>query len=106
MFRLAPVLIVVVGMAIWPFANSGKAQDGEGAGSSARALSDRIDSLERKIKRLENKISRLESRKGNAEAGADGAPPTDGGRAQGKGPCPGEWRKIGGGWVCYDPNAK
>lgn len=104
MYRRCPVLIVVVCMAIWPFSSSGKAEDG--AGSSVRALNDRIDSLERKIQRLEKKISRMERRTVDSEAGTDGAPPEQAGRAQGKGPCPGEWRQIGGGWVCYDPNAK
>jgi len=106
MFRLASVMMVVAYMAIWPFANSGKAQDGESRNSSAGTLNDRVDSLERKIEQLESKIHLLESRWANAEVGADGASPTGGERAQGKGPCPGEWRKIGGGWVCYDPNAK
>ncbi len=104
MYRWWSVLMVVVCMVIWPFSNSGKAQDGEA--SSTRVLSNRIDSLERKIERLEKKVSQLEKRTGPAEVRADGASPKRGSRAQGKGPCPGEWRKIGGGWVCYDPNAK
>ncbi len=110
MSRRIAVLMVVIGMAIWPFGNFGKAQDGEAAVSSARALSERIDSLERKVERLERKISRLASRlesdSGTAKAKADGTPADAGGKAQGKGPCRGEWRQVGGGWVCYDPNAK
>lgn len=104
MYRACLVLMMVVCMAIWPFSSSGKAEDGGRA--SVRALNERIDSLERKIKRLESEISQLESRKVGAEAGADGAPPEQASAALGKGPCPGEWRKIGGGWVCSDPNAK
>ena len=101
--RLLAVLVVAC-MVIWPFSNSGSAQDGDGR--SVRDLSERIERLERKINRLEAKIDRLENRPQNASAGTDGALLTDGKQVEGKGPCPGEWRKIGGGWNCYDPNAK
>lgn len=104
MYRVLLVLMLVACMAIWPFSKSSEAEDGGGA--SVRALNERMNTLERKIKRLESEISRLESRKVDTATGIDGAPPQRAGQALGKGPCPGEWRRIGGGWVCSDPNAK
>ena len=109
MIRLSVVLVVVTCMAIWPFSNSANARDDD----APSALNARVDALERKIERLEDKIGRLEARAGNAEPGTDGVRPgTEGvepeqrGRVGGMGACPGEWRQIGGGWTCADPNAK
>lgn len=104
MYTKSLTILVVVCMAIWPFSNSGSAQDGDGR--SVRDLSERIERLERKINRLEAKIDRLENRAQNATVFTDGAPLTEGQRVGGKKPCPGEWRRIGGGWNCYNPNAK
>ena len=105
MIRLSVVLVVVTCMAIWPFANSANARDDDAPGNSS-ALNARVDALERKIERLEDKIGRLEARAGNAEPGTDGVRPEQRGRVGGMGACPGEWRQIGGGWTCADPNAK
>jgi hypothetical protein len=104
MMRLCAALMVV-SMAIWPFP-TGKAQEGDGAGYSRGALSARIDALERKIEMLEDKIIRLEKRASAAQGGADGVASMRTTGVDDRGPCPGQWRQIGGGWVCIDPNAK
>lgn len=111
MYKPTSVVIMVVCMAIWPFSNGSSTQDGEGGGSSFGGLSGRIGALERQIDRLEDKIGRLEKRMENAEVGGNGASrkrreDAGGNAANGNDRCQGEWRKIGGGWVCTDPKSK
>lgn len=106
MYKGSWVVIVVICMAMWPFANSGKARDGGAGGASSRVLSERIEALERKIDRLEAKIDRLQTSPETVEANGKRGPRTHAFAAGGRGPCPGEWRRVGGGWVCTDPNAK
>ncbi len=98
--------VMVVCIVIWPFASSGKAGDGDGESPSGATLNARIGALEHKIQKLEDKINQLESRQGNAGTGAGGEQPRPVGRTGADRPCPGEWRQIGGGWTCSDPNAK
>lgn len=106
MYRVLWVLMVVVCMAIWSFANSGKAQEGRDTDVSTLTLSERIDALERKVHRLEDKINRLEKRPNNGEVDGSGVPTKPAFVSGVKGPCPGEWRRIGGGWICSNSSAK
>jgi hypothetical protein len=99
-------MVMVVCIVIWPFANSGKARDGDDESPSGATLNARIGALEHKIQKLEDKINQLEERHGTTGIDSIGARPRPTDRSGGSGPCPGEWRRIGGGWTCSDPNAK